>query len=133
MNGKRDKEVLPIEPISPNEMSLLCRYIDDIFMTRNESIDAMAEQLKRAGSMDVSIMNQNGRLRTSVHLKSTAESYILPFTSDHPPSTHPSEYSSCGPLACCSALFKRERLSASIHRHRKRSLLSDGEGDARVE
>ena len=74
-------------------------------MTTNESFDQISEQLGRAsmkdtnikiehriaGSvdfLDVTITNENGRLRTSVYHKSAAEPYILPFTSDHPQHIH---------------------------------------------
>ena len=39
-------------------------------------------------SLDVTINNENGRLRTSVYHKSAAEPYILPFTSGHPRHIH---------------------------------------------
>ena len=74
-------------------------------MTTNESFDGISEQLKQASHqdvniqieyriatsidfLDVSITNENGRLKTSVYHKSAAEPYILPFTSDHPRHIH---------------------------------------------
>lgn len=74
-------------------------------MTTNESLDEITEQLKWASNkdvnikivyhiatavdfLDVTINNENGRLRTSVYHKSAAEPYILPFTSDHPRHIH---------------------------------------------
>ena len=74
-------------------------------MTTNESLGEITAQLKRAGNkdvnikivyhiatsvdfLDVTISNENGRLRTSVYHKSAAEPYILPFTSDHPRHIH---------------------------------------------
>lgn len=38
--------------------------------------------------LDVTITNENGRLRTSMYHKRTAQSYILPYTSDHPRHIH---------------------------------------------
>ena len=38
--------------------------------------------------LDVTIMNENGQLRTSIYHKSAAEPYILLFTSDHPRHIH---------------------------------------------
>lgn len=34
--------------------------------------------------LDVTIINENGHLRTTIYRKSTTEPYILPYTSDHP-------------------------------------------------
>ena len=34
--------------------------------------------------LDVTIMNENGQLRTSIFHKPTTEPYVLPYTSDHP-------------------------------------------------
>ena len=82
-----------------------CRYIDDIFMTTNETINDIREELERMKTkdvnikieydigtsvnfLDVTIMNGNGRLRTLIYHKSAAEPYILPFTSDHPRHIH---------------------------------------------
>ena len=82
-------------------MLLLCRYIDDIFMTTNQTIEEFNAELKKAQNkdinikiestistsvhfLDVTIANENGRLRTSIYHKPTAEPYILPYTSDHP-------------------------------------------------
>lgn len=77
------------------------RYIDDIFMTTNQSVEEMSTLLERmqrkdinikiTGTLDtcvhfldVTIMNQAGHLRTTIFHKPTTEPYILPFTSDHP-------------------------------------------------
>ena len=38
--------------------------------------------------LDVTIINEQGRLRTLVYHKSVAEPYILPYTSDHPRHIH---------------------------------------------
>src|SRR5271156_5441881 len=34
--------------------------------------------------LDITIMNENSQLKTSIYHKPTAEPYILPYTSDHP-------------------------------------------------
>ena len=85
--------------------SFVHRYIDDIFMTTNETIDEINVQLEKAKIrdmnikidptidtrvhfLDVTIANENGQLRTSIYHKPTAEPYILPYTSDHPRHTH---------------------------------------------
>ena len=83
----------------------ISRYIDDIFMTTNESVDEIQTVLNKAKTkdinieiectidtsvnyLDVTITNENGHLRTSVYHKPTAEPYILPYTSDHPRHIH---------------------------------------------
>ena len=77
------------------------RYLDDILMTNNGTIDEMKQLLEKAGNkdvnikinyqidrtvdfLDVSISNEDGRLRTKIYHKPAAEPYILPFTSTHP-------------------------------------------------
>lgn len=77
------------------------RYIDDILLTSNESVDKIEQLLEHAGNkdvnikinyqigrsvdfLDVSITNEDGRLRTKVYHKPAAEPYILPFTSTNP-------------------------------------------------
>lgn len=77
------------------------RYIDDIFLTSNESIEKLQKMLNQANNyhpqikftyeisncvsfLDVQIQNIDGQLHTSVHHKDSAEPYILPFKSDHP-------------------------------------------------
>ena len=74
-------------------------------MTSNDSLDIITKQLNTAATkdinikinydihtsvnfLDVTITNEEGRLRTSVYHKSAAEPYILPFTSDHPRHIH---------------------------------------------
>ena len=86
-------------------MTLTRRYIDDIFMTTNESVNRITKELERAQNkdvnikidykidvsvnyLDVNITNEDGRLRTSIYHKSAAEPYILPYTSDHPHHIH---------------------------------------------
>ncbi|CAF3969206.1 unnamed protein product [Rotaria sordida] len=81
------------------------RYIDDIFMTTNQTTNEIINELNKAAQkdiniqieykistsvdfLDVTITNENGHLRTSIYHKPTAEPYILPFTSDHPRHIH---------------------------------------------
>jgi hypothetical protein len=80
---------------------LIQRYIDDIFFTLNQSLDAINQMLNEANNshpniklvrqlgttvsfLDVLLKNQNGVLATSVSRKEAAEPYIVPFKSDHP-------------------------------------------------
>ncbi|CAF0911704.1 unnamed protein product [Rotaria sordida] len=77
------------------------RYIDDIFLTTNDSIEQVQQMLNEADNyhpdikliyeisnsvsfLDLQIENVNGQLQTSVHHKHSAEPYLLPFKSDHP-------------------------------------------------
>ncbi|CAF1690792.1 unnamed protein product, partial [Adineta ricciae] len=77
------------------------RYIDDIFMTTNLSIEEITNLLEKMQHkdpnisisykidsaidfLDVAIENNLGHLKTSIFHKSSAEPYILPYTSDHP-------------------------------------------------
>ncbi|CAF4602870.1 unnamed protein product, partial [Didymodactylos carnosus] len=81
------------------------RYIDDVFMTNNLSLEAITDQLRKAdekdanirisrsiGSsiefLDVLVENKHGQLRTSVFHKPAAQPYVLPFSSDHPRHIH---------------------------------------------
>jgi hypothetical protein len=83
----------------------LTRYIDDIFMTTNQTIEQINIELDKARNrdiniqvdltismsvnfLDVTITNEDGHLRTSVYHKPTTEPYILPYTSDHPRHIH---------------------------------------------
>jgi hypothetical protein len=80
---------------------MFSRYIDDIFFTSNQSVDAINQMLDEANQfhpniklvpqlgtsvsfLDVFIENKNGILATSVYHKEAAEPYIVPFKSDHP-------------------------------------------------
>jgi len=82
-------------------MSIIHRYIDDIFLTSNQSLHAINQILDEANNshpniklvrqvgtkvsfLDVLIENQDGILATSVFHKEAAEPYIVPFHSDHP-------------------------------------------------
>jgi hypothetical protein len=77
------------------------RYIDDIFLTSNDSIEKLHEMLKSANErhpnikliyeinstvsfLDVQIKKQHDHLITSVYHKPAAEPYVVPFQSDHP-------------------------------------------------
>ncbi|CAF4079492.1 unnamed protein product [Rotaria sp. Silwood2] len=77
------------------------RYIDDIFMTSNESLDKIKDLLDQEAKKDVNIGinykigestefldvfidNCQGKLKTSVFRKPAAEPYLLPYQSDHP-------------------------------------------------
>ncbi|CAF1166874.1 unnamed protein product [Adineta ricciae] len=93
---------------SPNQSSfflLLSKYIDDIVMTTNLSIEEITNLLEKMQHkdpnisisykidsaidfLDVAIENNLGHLKTSIFHKSSAESYILPYTSDHPHHIH---------------------------------------------
>ncbi len=77
------------------------RYIDDLFITWNNSEQNLIKLLDRANKwhpnikldykigkslpfLDVLLTNNNGILETSVYHKSAAEPYVIPFISDHP-------------------------------------------------
>ncbi len=83
----------------------LFRYIDDIFMTTNQSIDEIKFKLDEANQkdvnikinytintsvdfLDITITNNNSQLKTSIYHKPAAAPYILPYTSDHPRHIH---------------------------------------------
>ncbi|CAM4845825.1 unnamed protein product [Rotaria magnacalcarata] len=80
---------------------LYSRYIDDIFLTSNDSIESLHDMLENANKyhlnikltheigscvsfLDVQINNQDGNIITSVYHKEASEPYIVPFKSDHP-------------------------------------------------
>jgi hypothetical protein len=119
----------------PFSSSITYRYIDDIFMTTNETDDRIESVLLKArnkdknieiestmGSsanyLDVTIINDNGRLTTKIYHKPTAEPYFLPYTSDHPHRYHRNiPYSALVRAArlCSSADdFKQERLRLDL-------------------
>lgn len=102
----------------------ISRYIDDIFMTTNESVDEIQTVLNKAKTkdinieiectidtsvnyLDVTITNENGHLRTSVYHKPTAEPYYLPYTSDHPHKYHRN--------IPYTALIRAARLCSNVH------------------
>ncbi|CAF3146993.1 unnamed protein product [Rotaria sp. Silwood2] len=81
------------------------RYIDDIFMATHQNMVAIKIELGRAAEkdinikinyqidtcvdfLDVTLLNINGYLKTTLYHKTTAEPYILPYTSDHPRHAH---------------------------------------------
>ncbi|CAF1154105.1 unnamed protein product [Rotaria magnacalcarata] len=111
------------------------RYIDDIFMTSNESIDTIKALLDRENEkdpnirisctihdsvefLDVLIENRQGQLKTSVFRKPAAEPYILPYTSDHPRHIHMNTAHTAllRGLRLCSDVqtFDQERLNIEI-------------------
>ncbi len=87
------------------ELFFLHRYIDDVFMTTNLSLDQINRLLDTANNkdpnihitrsigsvvefLDVSVQNNQGQLKTTVFHKPAAEPYIVPFLSDHPRRIH---------------------------------------------
>ncbi|CAF1578519.1 unnamed protein product [Rotaria sordida] len=77
------------------------RYIDDIFMTWNQSEKELKDLLDKANTrhsnikleykiskslpfLDVLLTNNTGILSTSLYHKPAAEPYVVPFISDHP-------------------------------------------------
>ncbi len=71
------------------------RYIDDIFFTSNQSVDAINQMLDEANQfhpniklvrqigtsvsfLDILVENKNGVLATSVYHKEAAEPYVVP-------------------------------------------------------
>ncbi|CAF4170696.1 unnamed protein product, partial [Adineta steineri] len=88
-----------------NHKEIYGRYIDDIFMTTNQSLDDIQIVLEKAkhkdvnieiectiastvNYLDVTITNEEGQLKTTVYHKPTAEPYYLPYRSDHPHKYH---------------------------------------------
>ena len=84
---------------------LYLRYIDDVFMTSNHSLNQIYTLLDQANNkdpnihitpsigtsidfLDVNAVNNQGELRTSIFRKSAAEPYVVPFSSDHPRHIH---------------------------------------------
>ncbi len=78
----------------------ICRYIDDIFFTSNESLKKINQILDKVNNfysnikltckivtslsfLEVFFENKNGVLVTYVYCKEAAETYIVPFPSDH--------------------------------------------------
>ncbi|CAF4825255.1 unnamed protein product, partial [Rotaria sp. Silwood2] len=81
------------------------RYIDDIFMATNQNMVAIKIELGKAvqkdinikinyqintcvNFLDVTLLNINGHLETTLYHKNPAEPYILPYSSDHPRHVH---------------------------------------------
>ncbi|CAF4227569.1 unnamed protein product, partial [Rotaria sordida] len=100
------------------------RYIDDIFMTSNESIENIKALLDQANEkdpnirinyiihesvefLDVLIENVEGKLTTSVFRKPAAEPYIHPYTSDHPRHIHSNTIN--------TALLRGIRICSDVH------------------
>lgn len=103
---------------------LACRYIDDIFLTTNLSVDDITIEREKAKHKDVNIDidnqirlsadfvdvqvdNDNGQLITKIFYKPSAEPYIVPYSSDHPRHVHRNV-----PYA---ALLRAARLCSSVH------------------
>ncbi|CAF1385952.1 unnamed protein product [Adineta steineri] len=99
------------------------RYIDDVFMTTNLSVDQINLLLDRANGkdenihisrsigstiefLDVLVNNNHGQLHTSVYHKPAAEPYIVPFLSDHPRYIHRNTIK--------GALFRAVRLCSNV-------------------
>ncbi|CAF1180914.1 unnamed protein product [Rotaria sordida] len=100
------------------------RYIDDIFMTSNESIENIKALLDQANEkdpnirinymihesvefLDVLIENVEGKLTTPVFRKPAAEPYIHPYTSDHPRHIHSNTIN--------TALLRGIRICSDVH------------------
>ncbi|CAF1349824.1 unnamed protein product [Adineta steineri] len=100
------------------------RYIDDIFMTTNQSLDDIRIVLEKAKHKDINIeiectiastvnyldvitTNEEGQLKTTVYHKPTAEPYYLPYRSDHPHKYHRN--------IPYSALTRAARLCSNVH------------------
>ena len=56
--------------------------------TKDKNIDIESTMGSSANYLDVTIINDNGRLTTKVYHKPTADAYYLPYTSDHPHRYH---------------------------------------------
>ncbi len=82
-------------------ISHIHRYIDDIFLTSNDSIENVHRMLETANKrhpnikliyeinsiisfLDVRIEKTDDQLITSVYHKPASEPYVVPFKSDHP-------------------------------------------------
>ena len=85
----------------PMPSLFFCRFIDDAFLTWNQSEVALKKLLKEANDLhlnikltanigqsvpflDVLLTNNNGTLSTSVYHKPSAEPTVVPYSSDHP-------------------------------------------------
>jgi len=114
---------------------LYLRYIDDVFMTSNLSLDQINTILDQANSkdpnihitssigmninfLDVNAVNSEGELRTRVFRKSAAEPYVVPFLSDHPRYVHRNIIRGAlyRAVRVCSNIndFHRERLTIEL-------------------
>ncbi|CAF1133755.1 unnamed protein product, partial [Didymodactylos carnosus] len=87
------------------------RYIDDIFMTTNQTIEEINVKLEEANSKNINI--KIIPIINTSH-KPTTEPYILPYTSDHPHHVHRNiPYAALLDAACiCSHVhdFNSERI-----------------------
>ena len=86
--------------------------------TKDKNIEIESTIGGSANYLDVTIINDDGRLTTKVYHKSTAEAYYLPYTSDHPHRYHRNiPYSALVRAArLCSNYddFNRERLRIDL-------------------
>ncbi len=99
------------------------RYIDDVFMTTNLTLEQINLLLDRANNkdenirisrsigstvefLDVCVDNNQGKLKTTVFHKPAAEPYIVPFLSDHPRHIHRNTIK--------GALFRAVRLCSNV-------------------
>ena len=85
---------------------------------KDKNIEIESTMGSSANYLDVTIINEDGRLTTKVYHKSTAEAYYLPYTSDHPHRYHRNiPYSALVRAArLCSNYddFNRERLRIDL-------------------
>ena len=59
-----------------------------IASTKDKNIKISYEIKTSVNFLDITIVNENGSLKTTIYHKPTTEPYILPFTSDHPRHIH---------------------------------------------
>jgi hypothetical protein len=82
---------------------------------KDEKIHITRSMGSKIEFLDVSIENNQGRLRTTVHHKPAAEPYIVPFASDHPRHVHRNSIigALCRAIRLCSNVgdFDEERLN----------------------
>ena len=85
---------------------------------KDKNIEIESTMGSSSNYLDVTIINDNGRLTTKIYRKPTAEPYFLPYTSDHPHRYHRNiPYSALVRAArLCSNVddFKQERLRLDI-------------------
>ncbi|CAF4026512.1 unnamed protein product [Rotaria magnacalcarata] len=82
-------------------IDIIRKYVDDIIFTSNDSLESIHQMLDEANNfhpniklvrqigssvpfLDEFMQNSNGALITSVYHKEAADSYFVPFGSDHP-------------------------------------------------
>ena len=86
--------------------------------TKDVNIEIETNMSSSVNYLDVTITNYNGKLRTNVYHKPTAEPYYLPYTSDHPHRYHRNiPYSAlvrAARLCCHIDDFNRHRLRIDV-------------------